>query len=317
MVNMKSLLDITLKIALFLLLGVTILSLLGTLHNYFEILSNLRLLLALFSVIAACLSLLSSNKINMCMAALALFINVTPLASMYLPAEKSTASSDTHRLSVMQFNLWGGKNSQYAAVVKAIIEANPDIIMFSEISPTWLKALKAGLAGYPYVTAHPHNGGIAVFSRLPIAREKIEIYGPRLRPRAIVTITQAGSQFTFIAIHPHIPIKTFALRNGEFEVVAREARQAGENGPVIIAGDLNCTSWSPYFSKLLSESNLKNSESGFGVQPTYNRFHLFPLLPIDNCLVSKNINVISRTVGPAVGSDHLPVTVVLEIPNQR
>lgn len=315
--DMKTLVDILLAILLLLLLGLTVLSMLGTLNSLFELLSNLRLLLALASVILGVVSLLSHSRVNLILAACALFLNIAPLASMHVPAERVTTSGDTHKLSVMQFNLWGGKNKQYAEVVKAIIEANPDIVMFSEISPLWLKALKAGLAGYPYVAAHPFNGGIAVFSRLPLQKQEIKTFGPKLRPRAIVTVTQAGGQFTFIAIHPHIPIKTHALRNGELEVVATEAKMAGEYNPVIVAGDMNITSWSPYFGKFLQESNLKNSEQGFGVQPTYNRFHPFPLLPIDNCLVSKNINVLSRKIGPPVGSDHLPVTVVLEMPHSN
>ena len=76
-------------------------------------------------------------------------------------------------------------------------------------------------------------------------------------------------------------------------------------------GDLNTTSWSPFFSDLIEESGLRDSRKGFGIQTTWPDGLFLLRIPIDHCLVSKDISVLDRRVGPSIGSDHFPVTVDL------
>ena len=77
-------------------------------------------------------------------------------------------------------------------------------------------------------------------------------------------------------------------------------------------GDLNCTPWSPHFDKFLQTARLRDSALGRGVSPTW-----FPIpllgLPIDHFLVSKEIEVVNRVVGPNVGSDHRPVVLTFRL----
>jgi endonuclease/exonuclease/phosphatase (EEP) superfamily protein YafD len=96
-------------------------------------------------------------------------------------------------------------------------------------------------------------------------------------------------------------------------VLAQEARQAGSKGPVILFGDLNCSPWSYFFDKLLTEGDLSDSEQGFGAQASWCAWLIVPPIPIDHCLVSKNISVEARETLPEVGSDHLPVLVKLKL----
>ncbi|NET13198.1 MAG: endonuclease/exonuclease/phosphatase family protein, partial [Okeania sp. SIO1H6] len=93
------------------------------------------------------------------------------------------------------------------------------------------------------------------------------------------------------------------------------------NHPVILAGDLNITMWSPDYHKLEQETGLRNSRLGFGIIPTWPaRFNNSVLLyilsrffqiPIDHCLISSEIKVVNVNTransGLNLGSDHLPL----------
>ena len=81
----------------------------------------------------------------------------------------------------------------------------------------------------------------------------------------------------------------------------------------MVIGDLNATPWSVDFRHLEEAGGLINSQRGHGIQPTYPAFPLaWPMrIAIDHCLHSYNLATLERRVGPALGSDHLPIEVVL------
>jgi endonuclease/exonuclease/phosphatase (EEP) superfamily protein YafD len=89
---------------------------------------------------------------------------------------------------------------------------------------------------------------------------------------------------------------------------------AAESRPVIVAGDLNATPWSHGFRQLVRLRGLCDSAVGRGVQATWNAHRWVPRIPIDHVVVSPEVRVMDRRVGPDVGSDHLPVEATLAIP---
>jgi endonuclease/exonuclease/phosphatase (EEP) superfamily protein YafD len=87
------------------------------------------------------------------------------------------------------------------------------------------------------------------------------------------------------------------------------ALAAKESGPVVVAGDLNMSPWSPFFSRLVKASGLTDSEPGFGFQPTWPTYQPILYLPLDHVLVSRDVIVADRRTAADVGSDHLPVVI--------
>jgi endonuclease/exonuclease/phosphatase (EEP) superfamily protein YafD len=59
--------------------------------------------------------------------------------------------------------------------------------------------------------------------------------------------------------------------------------------------------------------NLRDSQLGFGVQPSFPTFSWAIRIPIDHCLVSPEVVVLDRKLAPSVGSDHFPVMVELAL----
>jgi len=157
--------------------------------------------------------------------------------------------------------------------------------------------------------------GIALWSRFSADRLTIESIGPAEVP-SIVAHFDGGSDgpFTLIGTHPLPPIgaEYASLRNEQLQALGEFA--ANLPGPALLAGDLNITSWSPFFRDLLTTSGLHDSRIGFGIQPTWLSQLVWIGIPIDHVLVSQEIIVQRRTVGPSIGSDHRPVVIDFVVP---
>ena len=121
----------------------------------------------------------------------------------------------------------------------------------------------------------------------------------------------SGQPLRVIATHPLPPMNEayWRSRNLWFEQVAALVRSSGAER-TIIAGDLNCTPWSPWFERLCRQSGLRNSSLGHGLGISWMPIPISVCgLPIDHVLVGESIRVHDRQIGPDVGSDHRPVIV--------
>ncbi len=119
-----------------------------------------------------------------------------------------------------------------------------------------------------------------------------------------------GKPVSIVTTHPLHPLtrRSFALRNDQLGAVGDLAGDRTQ--PVMLIGDLNVTMWSPWYRLLVAETQLTNARRGFGVMASWPTF-LPPImrLPIDHCLVSDELIVTDCRLGPAFGSDHLPLIV--------
>ena len=114
---------------------------------------------------------------------------------------------------------------------------------------------------------------------------------------------------SIIGTHPVPPIgsKASKLRNGQLAELPGVIKE--QQRPVLLIGDLNTTPWSSHFTRLLSDSGLKNSMKGFGHQPSWPARPFFLRIPLDHMLHSPEIRVHNRMILQSVGSDHFPVVV--------
>jgi endonuclease/exonuclease/phosphatase (EEP) superfamily protein YafD len=200
-------------------------------------------------------------------------------------------------------------NREYGLVDDLIKKENPDVIVLVEINSSWVDGLVEALEPYTYrksVIRDDHYG-LGIFSRCPISRTKVhslpKIDGPVIEAQ----LELDGRTLTLLALHPPPPKKArmASQRNLVFRAVSELSDRLPR--PLMLAGDLNTSSWSPFFKDLLRGTSLRDSRVGFGLQNTWpsNRPHL--LTQIDHVLVSDEIEIHSRRVGPFTGSDHYPV----------
>lgn len=203
-------------------------------------------------------------------------------------------------------------NRNFDAVLALVRREKPDFLLLLEVTPEFVKAMGALDVDYPFSRALPRYdaAGIALFSRLPIEQMEIRGRAEIGLPTFVAEIALPSGLLTLIGTHPASPgsPEHFAMRNRQLTAIARWALEAPN--PVMVLGDLNTTSWSPYFTELLSSGELQDSRRGFGVESTWPSFVPLPFrIPIDHCLVSPEIGVHHRHVGPRIGSDHRPIVV--------
>jgi len=244
-------------------------------------------------------------------AALGAIVNLALVAPVYWPARVPPTAGEA--LHLVSFNVLSS-NARYADVLTYLRREDADVVLLLEVSPAWAEQLPALRDVYPHQHRSPRSNdfGIALLSKQPWSEVRtVESHDVEI-PYIVAQFDRGGEKLTIIGAHPPPPLSAwmFRERNEQLSAVAQLARQAP--GKTIVAGDLNITSFSPFFGDLLRDSGLRDSRQGFGVHTSWSPGLPLMGLTIDHCLVSPNIAVRSHEIGPDLGSDHRPVSVVLQ-----
>jgi endonuclease/exonuclease/phosphatase (EEP) superfamily protein YafD len=202
-------------------------------------------------------------------------------------------------------------NPDHDRILSLVDSARPDLVVLTEMESDWFAALEPLGRSYPYCTCkEPEDVPESIlWSRLPVDDYQVLPFSRDDLTSFRARIGLEGRSLTLVGVHTMSPRGGVNARhrNEELDELGRYA--AGRTGPLIVVGDLNCTPWSPYFRDLLRQSGLADSRRGFGVQPSWPAWLPLPGIPIDHCLVSSEVEVIDRRVGPDIGSDHYPIVI--------
>ncbi len=290
----------------------------GTLAGFFgrhgwlcELASHFRVQYFWLLVIAtALLALARWRRWSLASATLAT-VNLALIVPLYFgPARQDTSGPTLRALSQNVLHA----NRQFERVLELIRTERPDFMLLLEVTPGWIAAMEGFRDDYPYQRAIPSPGssGIAFYSRIQAAELETRIVGDM--PVIVAHLVSPAGPLTVIGVHPASP-----RRNDELEARNRSLAALADfairtQGPLVVMGDLNTTSWSPYFQDLIGDSGLIDSRRGFGVCATWPGLPMPGRIPIDHCLVSPGVTVVDRRIGPAVGSDHRAILIDLTLP---
>ncbi len=194
-----------------------------------------------------------------------------------------------------------------------------------EVDNQWVERLSSWLDDLPFTvgTDRVAPGRMVLYSRYPLRNVELAPVEASNKVTIWATVDVNGQAVTIVGTHPRPPItpESFQSRNIQLAQVADSL--AAIAPPKVLIGDLNTTMWSPYYRQLVGTAGLINSRQGFGIQPSWPMVKQYgPLLhwlgllfsiPIDHNLVSTDVRVTAMRVGPPIGSDHLPVTVYLQL----
>ncbi len=287
---------------------------LGAVHWLFEYLSHFRLQQFWLGLAFSVTFILMKMRWPAVVASgIAVLIGVQSLLPWYIPRQVASADSKTVRF--LYINVWL-RNTNHQAGIDLIRRENPDVIIGQEITPAWMEALRPLKAEYPYGMDLPIESpqGIALLSRVPLAlveNVKIRSYnGPTIH--AVLELDR--KKVNLVTAHLAAPVSKRHVEAGSEQMRAMAEYLAGLGSPKILIGDLNCSMWSPGYAPIEEVTGMINARRGKGILATWPVVGFLPGIPIDHCIVSRDIGVSSARVGPGIGSDHYPIVYDLMIP---
>jgi endonuclease/exonuclease/phosphatase (EEP) superfamily protein YafD len=172
------------------------------------------------------------------------------------------------RLKILHANVFYF-NHHYERLLSLIEQEKPDIIALCELTPDWVKALKAIDTAYSVhlsVLIPNHVGSATgIWSKIPEITLTPEFLGSSLRPTLLAKTDIGGAPVTFLVAHTTAPF-------GKATILAREeqlyaiADRIAEIGPrVVLIGDLNTTPWSFGYRETIRKSGLRDAAREGGV----------------------------------------------------
>lgn len=208
-------------------------------------------------------------------------------------------------------------NREVDGLARSLAASSPDIVLALETDRWWTERLAELLPEHPHRLLHPLDNtyGMALFSRLELARAELRFLLdaaiPSLRARVRL---RSGEEIVLIGVHPEPPSPTEAdsslPRDAELVLVGREIGR--EQGPVIVAGDLNDVAWSRTSRLFRRLSGLIDPRIGRGFYNSFHAGHPWLRWPLDHVFYSPDFLLRRLVRLPAFGSDHFPILIELE-----
>ncbi len=239
--------------------------------------------------------------------------------ALFLPPWPLAPPPMTTSLSVMTFNLLY-RNRDTAAISAAIGSTHPDLIGVQELSTPQMTTLRELLRDdYPYAQFHTseHEAGVGLFSRFPITAATSFPLPPRnLALHATVLVSHTPVHVLVVHLSPNRALGTPLLALGSM-ATSHYATQANEiasiqqelqpiHAPILLLCDCNLTETSQAYASLAVRLQDSFREIGWGLGHTYPAGPL-PLQRYDYIWHSAQFVAVGVEIGPAGGSDHLPV----------
>jgi endonuclease/exonuclease/phosphatase (EEP) superfamily protein YafD len=280
----------------------TLLIALARFHWAADILSHFRLQFAVALLILAAVLTTTGKWKPAAVVGLCLLPQLWALNWHYWPWAQNQRATTGPELKVMSFNVHTS-NNHYQEVLDLVAKENPDVLLLMEIDRKWHRNLTSLHKRYPYSgqQLRDDNFGVLLFSKVPITESRILVDREIQTPLMVANLRWQGDDLTFIGAHPLTPLSesTAHARNAAFQRI----HELSENKkPLLIAGDFNCSSYSPHFRKLTE--GLRDSARGRGDVTTWHRLSPLFAIPIDHILHSEDLVCTSRHIGPKCGSDH-------------
>ncbi len=294
------------------------LSLLGRYHWFFELFTHF----VVQYLIALAIGLGIMVYLKYWKTCLLIFLLIGYLLVLILPLyiPRSQSSEPGGKIAVdsihlISFNVHSS-NQKHAEVLEFLRSSKADLIVLLEVTGSWVQKLTQLQPIYPYIKSIPRsdNFGMMILSRLPCDFSVLTM-GSGAIPIISAYVKPLG--ITVIGIHPLPPMGTEYAeeRNTMLFNMQNMIANAPGNERIILCGDMNCTSWSPYFQDFLKYSRLYDSREGFGILPSWPNSIPFLWIPIDHILVGSHLKVLERAVvSNSYGSDHYPVWAKIEFP---
>jgi endonuclease/exonuclease/phosphatase (EEP) superfamily protein YafD len=217
-------------------------------------------------------------------------------------------------LKVIQFNVWHDNQTPEKAT-RWLLDQDADVVVLVEGGGTSRPVVKALKAFYPFSVScdGKRSCSTLIFSKKRmIARAGFYEEGREL-PGAWATFADPKGPFTVAGVHYVWPMPAGPQQQQSQRMTAAIARF--DKATTIVTGDFNSTPWSFTMKRQDKAFGLDRRTHALATWPSGKFSRLAnapaPFLPIDQVYAGKAWKTVSVTRGPALGSDHRPVVVLL------
>ncbi len=201
-------------------------------------------------------------------------------------------------------------NADFERVAAAIEASDADVALLVEVGPEMESELKARLGGYDAIAGcdgRPRCESL-VFARGPTAQVRTIAGGDGRR--AAASVERQGLRIEVVSVHLHNPLAP--PRGVQYRQAEDMAGAVGER--TVIIGDFNATPWGATFDRLAEAGGPALAARPLGYWGTWpSAFPTALRLPIDNVILPAGATCGDQSIGPDIGSDHLPIIVDLAL----
>jgi len=293
---------------------ISVLGLAGRLWWFLDLFAHFRMQLGVALVMCVAVSwFLRQPRVTLLASMFSLFNFIVVAPQLVYQPTAEARGQDSVRLVHVNINNY---NRELESALEFFRETDPDVLVIVEASERLVAALGPLKERLPHVFVETRGRfGVAVLSRYPMAAHSV--YFTPHNPSIVAVIDTPHGPLRVIGTHPRSPAsaRRARRRNTQLDAIASFVRGGSE--PTVLLGDLNTTPWSHAFRTLVAESELRDTSRGVGFQWSWPA-SFWPLaIPIDHALVSEDVRVLDRRMGPSIGSDHLPLVLDIALDGKR
>lgn len=255
--------------------------------------------------------------------ALYLFYQVFPytvLAKYQMKGHKTIENKDKY-FKLLVCNVYQ-ENRKAEKCLQCIRDNNPDIILLIETDEWWKAHLSVLEKTHPYRVLKPQEDtyGMLLYSKYELIDPEVKFLVEEDIPSIHTKVRlQSGELFQLYCVHPEPPVPQenprSTERDAELLLIAKKAKRCIL--PVVVAGDLNDVAWSYTTELFMKVSGLLDPRRGRGFFNTFSAHYWFLRWPLDHVFCSKHFQLCNLKRLDAMGSDHFPILVELEINHQE
>jgi endonuclease/exonuclease/phosphatase (EEP) superfamily protein YafD len=291
----------------------TLLGCLGRFSWWMELYSHFRWQYAA-GLFAGALYFLCHRRKRLALATAGLASVNLYIASPQLLVWPGVEAGDGRTIRLAMANLHK-RNRDVESVLRFVEREDPDVLVVVEFTPEWNGRLLPLTASYRHSFLLPRDDsfGIGLFSKHPVLSREVLEYAGEIYPSIAARVEVSGRPLLIVGAHPPAPRdpRVYRYRNRIYAGLAGLARTTRD--PLVILGDLNSTPWGSSFRRLIEDGGLGDSSEGRGLQWSWPAGFWPFAIPIDHCLVSRDLRITNRYMGPDIGSDHYPLVVDLAL----
>lgn len=299
------------KLSVVAILALTITGFFGAFHRFFEYACSFRFQYFWASILIALIFLSKRYWKWLVLTTLCFAINATQILPLY-SFDHQASDKNQKILKLISLNVnFRNKNSK--PILDFIDKSNADVVAVQEATLFWLNEFDSLKSKYPYrrYQENRNRHGLVILSRIPFKQTESSNFTV---PFIHATLVLHGKTISIVTIHFFTPTAEWRFKNRNLELRELGSIVKSDKNSMIVVGDFNASTWSPFYQAFVSETHLNDARNGFGVVPTFPTNLPFIMIPIDQCLVSSDLKILHFHSGPNIGSDHLPVILEVALP---